>query len=133
MALKARQCLATSLLARGLIAAIIAVASFGLSARQPLRTESISRSELPAEAQATERLIRAGGPFPHFRDGALFANRERSLPWSVRGYYREYTVASPATRNRGARRMVCGGVQATEPDACFYSDDHYASFKRLAK
>lgn len=93
----------------------------------------ISRSALPVEAQSTERLILAGGPFPYSKDGTVFGNRERLLPRQARGYYREYTVPTPRSRDRGARRIVCGGQQVRAPDACFYTDDHYASFKRIVK
>ena len=95
-------------------------------------TESVRLVNLPKEAQSTERLIRAGGPFPHDKDGVVFGNRERILPKSPRGFYREYTVITPGSRNRGARRIVCGGTVAVSPEACFYSDDHYASFRRIA-
>ncbi len=93
----------------------------------------ISRSALPVEAQRTERLILAGGPFPYSKDGTVFGNRERLLPRQARGYYREYTVPTPGSRDRGARRIVCGGQQVQAHDACFYTDDHYASFKRIVK
>ena len=94
---------------------------------------SVALSQLPAEAQRTERLIRAGGPFPYEKDGSVFGNRERLLPRQSRGYYREYTVKTPGVRHRGARRIVCGGAEATRPEACFYTDDHYASFRRIAQ
>jgi ribonuclease T1 len=94
-------------------------------------TETVRLVNLPKEARTTERLIRAGGPFPHDKDGVVFGNRERILPKHPRGYYREYTVNTSGSRNRGARRIVCGGTVAVNPDACFYSDDHYASFRRL--
>jgi ribonuclease T1 len=93
----------------------------------------ISLSALPAEAQATEQLIRAGGPFPHSKDGTTFGNRERLLPAQRRGYYREYTVRTPGARDRGARRIVCGGSRAVAPEACYYTEDHYASFRRIAQ
>ena len=93
--------------------------------------ETVSLVNLPKEAQSTARLIRAGGPFPHDKDGVVFGNRERILPKQQRGFYREYTVITPGARNRGARRIVCGGAVAVNPDACYYSDDHYASFRRL--
>ena len=92
----------------------------------------VALAELPTEAQATERLIRAGGPFPYRKDGSVFGNRERLLPAQRRGHYREYTVQTPGSRDRGARRIVCGGVPPTRPEACFYTDDHYASFRRIA-
>jgi ribonuclease T1 len=90
-----------------------------------------SLASLPAEAQHTEGQIRSGGPFPYSKDGSVFGNRERLLPASARGYYREYTVRTPGARDRGARRIVCGGSQPAKPDACYYTGDHYASFARI--
>jgi ribonuclease T1 len=90
-------------------------------------------AELPREAQATEVLIRAGGPFASGKDGSVFGNRERLLPAEPRGYYREYTVMTPGARDRGARRIVCGGRQPTAPEACYYTGDHYASFRRIVQ
>lgn len=92
---------------------------------------TISLSTLPPQAQRTKLLIAQGGPFPHDKDGTVFHNRERLLPLHPRGYYREYTVATPAAGDRGARRIVCGGEQPSAPDACYYSADHYASFRRI--
>jgi ribonuclease T1 len=91
----------------------------------------ISLSELPVQAQETHRLVHAGGPFPYAKDGVVFGNRERLLPRKARGFYREYTVKTPGARNRGARRLVCGGTPPTTPEVCYYTDDHYASFKRV--
>jgi ribonuclease T1 len=91
----------------------------------------ISLSELPVQAQETHRLVQAGGPFPYAKDGVVFGNRERQLPRQARGYYREYTVKTPGARTRGARRLICGGTPATAPEVCYYTDDHYASFKRI--
>ena len=88
--------------------------------------------ELPAQGKITYRLIRQGGPFPHEKDGIVFGNRERLLPSQRRGYYREYTVDTPGARNRGARRIVCGGPART-PVACYYTSDHYSSFRRLVE
>lgn len=106
----------------------------GVAAKPPAALiQTVALSSLPSEAQETERLIRAGGPFPYEKDGSRFGNRERLLPVQSRGYYREYTVKTPGSRNRGARRIVCGGQQPTAPDACFYTDDHYASFRRIVK
>jgi len=87
-------------------------------------------SELPREAQKTLALIRTGGPFPYSRDGVVFGNRERLLPAKSRGYYHEYTVKTPGSHNRGARRIICGGDPSSLAD-CYYTDDHYQSFRRI--
>ncbi|MEP7207588.1 MAG: ribonuclease domain-containing protein [Casimicrobiaceae bacterium] len=90
----------------------------------------VALQELPREARGTYAAIRAGGPFTYNRDGVVFGNRERLLPERARGYYHEYTVPTPGGSTRGARRIVCGG-QVTTPEACFYTDDHYRSFRRI--
>lgn len=87
---------------------------------------------LPKQARETLALIRKGGPFPYAKDGTIFGNRERILPKKERGYYKEYTVKTPGSRDRGARRIVCGGmVTHVARSECYYTDDHYASFKRI--
>ena len=96
-------------------------------------TAVVAVSALPAEAQQTHRMIHAGGPFAYSKDGIVFGNRERLLPRHERGYYREYTVPTPGSKNRGARRIVCGGSPPTSPEACYYTDDHYASFRLIVK
>lgn len=83
---------------------------------------------LPAEAIDTLQLIARGGPYPHRQDDGVFGNRERRLPQQPRGYYREYTVETPGSRDRGARRIVSGGQPPVE---YFYTDDHYRSFRRF--
>lgn len=88
-------------------------------------------SELPREGQTTYQRIRKGGPFPYEKDGTVFGNRERLLPREARGFYREYTVRTPGVRHRGARRIVCGGPVPTKPKACYYTEDHYASFRLI--
>jgi ribonuclease T1 len=90
-------------------------------------------SALPAEAQRVDQLIRRGGPFAYGKDGSVFGNRERLLPAQTRGYYKEYTVPTPGAPDRGARRIVCGGTQPTEPDRCYYTADHYSSFSRIVR
>lgn len=87
---------------------------------------------LPREAREVYRLIHQGGPFDHDKDGTVFRNRERLLPIHPRGYYREYTVKTPGLKHRGARRIVCGGWEAARPKDCFFTADHYASFRRIA-
>ena len=90
----------------------------------------MSVAELPRQGTQTYSLIHQGGPFAHEKDGVVFGNRERLLPSEKRGYYREYTVMTPGLRHRGTRRIVCGG-QPTRPDTCYYTADHYASFRKI--
>lgn len=91
---------------------------------------TLAAAALPAEARTTLERIRAGGPFPYERDGVVFGNRERILPRESRGYYHEYTVPTPGVHSRGARRIVCGG-HAADLSECYYSDDHYRSFRKI--
>lgn len=79
--------------------------------------------ELPVEALDVLDAIERGGPHPYRQDGSTFFNREGLLPPEVEGYYREYTVETPDSPDRGARRLVVG-----ERAEVFYTDDHYASF-----
>lgn len=92
---------------------------------------SLTWSKLPTEGQQVGAQIAQGGPFRFEKDGSVFGNRERLLPGHKRGYYREYTVPTPGLNHRGARRIVCGGLQPQAPDVCFYSDDHYSSFRPI--
>jgi ribonuclease T1 len=94
--------------------------------------QTIALADLPKQGRETYALILAGGPFPYEKDGTVFGNRERLLPAQKRGYYREYTVKTPFARTRGARRIVCGGSMPSKPEVCYYTEDHYASFKRIA-
>ncbi len=105
----------------------------GMARNQPSAggQEAIRIEQLPPQGRQTYALIRQGGPFPFEKDGTVFGNRERLLPQHKRGYYREYTVRTPGARNRGARRIVCGGLQPRTPDACYYTSDHYASFREI--
>ena len=89
-------------------------------------SSEIALEKLPAEARHTIVLIKAGGPFPYQRDGAVFHNREGMLPARSRGYYREYTVKTPGAKDRGARRIVAG-----QGGEFYYTDDHYRSFRRI--
>lgn len=109
------------------------VASGTVQARGPAVAApqaTITVAELPRQGVQTYELIHQGGPFAYEKDGMVFGNRERLLPAQKRGYYREYTVKTPGSRDRGARRVVCGG-QARTPDNCYYTADHYASFRRI--
>lgn len=102
-------------------------------ARAPVPTDiqaTIRVSELPRQGERIYALIHQGGPFASEKDGTVFGNRERLLPLYKRGFYREYTVPTPGLRHRGTRRIVCGG-QPTRPDVCYYTADHYASFRKI--
>lgn len=125
-----------ALRAGGVVAVALALLVSG--APSPARTNdslgqlpAVSLADLPPEARHTERLIRSGGPFPYAKDGTTFFNRERLLPARPRGHYREYTVRTPGSRDRGARRIVCGGEPPVNPEACYYTADHYSSFRRI--
>ena len=98
------------------------------SLSRPAREISRWPAFLPPEALATLQRIERGGPHPYRQDGDGFQNRERRLPPQPSGYYREYTVDTPGSRDRGARRIVAGGDPPLE---YFYSDDHYRSFRRF--
>ena len=109
------------------------LAGAAVQARGPLdNLGTVALLALPAEAQKTQGLIRAGGPFPYGKDGVVFGNREQLLPRRERSFYREYTVPTSGSKDRGARRIVCGGQRPTLPEACYYTADHYASFKLIA-
>ncbi|KIG01701.1 ribonuclease [Caballeronia concitans] len=107
-----------------------AVAASGALVRGPLA--SVGQKQLPDEAVETLRLIKAGGPYPFSEDGVLFRNSATLLPQHARGYYHAYTVRTPGSADRGQRRIVCGGPRKQTGD-CYYTDDYYASFKRIAQ
>lgn len=114
-----------------LLGCLLALLPVVLALASPVAARSdpvgeIAIADLPPEARQTITAIRRGGPFPYERDGVVFGNRERILPAKPRGYYHEYTVKTPGSRNRGARRIVSG-----KEGELFYSDDHYASFRRI--
>ena len=119
---------------RHLLAALVVVAcAFAPAAHArtpPEELPAVALSDLPKEAAAVDAAIRSGGPFRYGRDGVVFGNRERVLPAKPHGYYHEYTVPTPGAQDRGARRIVCGGPKTT-PEACYYTDDHYRTFRRI--
>jgi ribonuclease T1 len=82
---------------------------------------------LPPEVGETLALIQTDGPFPNAQDGAVFRNREGLLPQRPAGHYREYTVETPGSDDRGARRIVVGADGER-----YYTDDHYDSFRWIA-
>ncbi len=108
------------------IALICAVSAGAFAKGTPDGLPTIAAVQLPVEGQKTLALIKQGGPFPYKRDGIAFSNREKILPKQKRGYYKEYTVKTPGARTRGAIRIVAGAE-----GELYYSDDHYASFKRV--
>ncbi|MEV7202840.1 ribonuclease domain-containing protein [Streptomyces griseoluteus] len=89
---------------------------------------TVPESRLPVEARRTLALIDKGGPYPYARDGIVFGNFEGRLPGHRRGYYHEYTVPTPGSRDRGARRMVTG-----DGGEFYYTDDHYNSFRAVLR
>ncbi|GAA2444840.1 ribonuclease domain-containing protein [Streptomyces mauvecolor] len=89
---------------------------------------TVQADRLPPEARQTLKLIDKGGPFPYSKDGVVFGNFEKLLPQQKRGYYHEYTVQNPKSRDRGAWRIVTG--QGKE---FYWTDDHYKSFKAVLR
>jgi len=83
---------------------------------------------LPPEAADTVELIDAGGPYPYDEDDGTFGNFEGILPDQPRGYYREYTVETPGSNDRGARRIVAGSE-----GELYWTADHYQSFERISR
>ena len=124
-------------LTAGLLVIAFMLSSIGLvHGKGPLvgsANDSITLAQLPVQGQDMMKKIETGGPFKYDKDGTVFGNRERLLPGKNRGFYREYTVKTPGESTRGARRIVCGGAQAVAPEACYYTDDHYASFRKIAR
>ncbi|MFF0222137.1 ribonuclease domain-containing protein [Streptomyces sp. NPDC004629] len=104
----------SALLVGGTVTATPAAAAVG----------SICYSDLPSQAYDTLELIEQGGPFPYSQDGSVFQNREGILPSHPTGYYHEYTVKTPGSSTRGARRIVTG----EEYQEDYYTSDHYVRF-----
>ena len=114
-----------------LVALLTACSSTGTSAAHPSSANgpaTVRVSQLPAEAGQTLALIDKGGPFPYTRDGVVFGNFEGLLPKHQRGYYHEYTVPTPGSRDRGARRIITG-----QGGEIYYTDDHYKSFRAVRR
>ncbi len=126
-------------LAGSLAVAMVVMAAVGtmvVQARSPIESHSptaIAVTGLPSQGREVMAQIRLGGPFRYEKDGTVFGNRERLLPGQKRGYYREYTVPTPGLSHRGARRIVCGGFKPRAPDDCYYTEDHYASFRLIVQ
>ena len=121
-----------------LLAAVATAACLTAWAWQPPRAfdrlDAVAVEALPQEARDTLRQIKRGGPFPYRKDGTTFQNRERRLPPRSRRYYHEYTVPTPFSADRGARRIIAG--QGTTGDVRtsgehYYTGDHYRTFRRI--
>ncbi|MFH9013255.1 ribonuclease domain-containing protein [Streptomyces sp. NPDC017943] len=98
--------------------------STGTAGATPTAVGDICYSALPSQAHDTLDLIEQGGPYPFEQDGTVFQNREGILPGQSSGYYHEYTVITPGSDTRGARRIVTG--ERSQED--YYTADHYESF-----
>ncbi|MFF1379162.1 ribonuclease domain-containing protein [Streptomyces sp. NPDC058308] len=119
--------LAAALLVGGPVAATASAAPAAPVAHSVTAVGKICYSALPSQAHDTFDLIKAGGPYPFPQDGTVFQNRENELPQQGSGYYHEYTVITPGSDDRGARRIVTG--EQSQED--YYTADHYASFDRV--
>ena len=117
-----------------LLAAAALLAPPGAARDVPPAIAEVSIEELPVEARQTLARIKRGGPYAYSKDGSVFGNREKRLPAQPRGYYTEYTVKTPYSRDRGARRIVAGRGAGRDPATSgeyYYTDDHYNSFRRI--
>jgi ribonuclease T1 len=118
------------LLAVGALVALLAVPSGGDdsgsgSATATTATATVSSQEHGDIAQVLAA-VRTGAPLPYSQDGEVFENREGLLPAKPSGYYRSYTVPTPGSEDRGARRLIVG----TDGDV-WYTSDHYGSFEPI--
>ena len=118
-----------------MVAAVIAVVASILGwqhvsndGASPESLPVVSLAQLPPEAAETVALIDAGGPYPYDQDDSVFGNFEGLLPDEPRGYYHEYTVVTPGSEDRGARRIIAG-----EGGELYWTDDHYQSFSRILR
>jgi ribonuclease T1 len=125
----------TSRALKVLVALLIGVVGVGVPASADALTaqaacgnttgfQKVNLSVLPSQAADTVRLIQRGGPYPYRQDGQVFQNREHILPSCSASYYHEYTVKTPGSSDRGARRIITGSA-----GEYFYTSDHYASFR----
>lgn len=117
-----------------LLAAAALLAPPGAARDVPPPIPEVRIDELPVEARQTLAQIKRGGPYAYRKDGSVFGNREKRLPAQPRGYYTEYTVKTPFSRDRGARRIVAGRGAERNPATSgeyYYTDDHYNTFRRI--
>jgi ribonuclease T1 len=109
-----------------LIPALTAACTAGPAGPVSAETGTICHSSLPAQADDTLTLIAQGGPYPYPQDGQVFQNREGVLPGEPTGYYHEYTVRTPGSPTRGARRIV-----TAQSGTDYYTSDHYVTFDTI--
>ena len=117
-----------------LFAVAVMLAPPGAARDVPSAIAEVRIDDLPVEARQTLARIKRGGPYAYRKDGSVFGNREKRLPAQPRGYYTEYTVKTPYSRDRGARRIVAGRGAERNPATSgeyYYTDDHYRSFRRI--
>ncbi|MFI6560169.1 ribonuclease domain-containing protein [Streptomyces sp. NPDC050534] len=115
---------AAALLSALLVGGTVSAGTADASVASAASVGGICYGALPSQAHDTLDLIAQGGPYPYDQDGTVFSNREGVLPSQSSGYYHEYTVVTPGSPTRGARRIVTG-EQAQED---YYTSDHYATF-----
>lgn len=130
VALAGAAAVAATLIAGPVAAAAPAPHAIAASSASSVSVKAVGKvcySALPSQAHDTLDLIDEGGPFPYSQDGVVFQNREGLLPGHSTGYYHEYTVITPGSPTRGARRIITG--QQWQED--YYTADHYASFRRV--
>ena len=116
------------------LACVLCAFAASVVAREAPLPQEVAVAELPKEARDTLALVRKGGPYPYRKDGATFGNFEKRLPERPRGYYREYTVPTPGSTDRGARRIVAGegaGGDVRTSGEYYYTGDHYRTFRRI--
>ena len=87
---------------------------------------TVTLDELSPEAIEVLQLIEDGGPYEYRQDDSVFQNREGILPDRESGHYREYTVETPGSPDRGALRIVAGADGER-----YWTDDHYDSFYEI--
>lgn len=114
----------------GLFFLVALLLSFNVFAKDAASIGTVAWADLPVAARKTLVSIKQGGPFPYAKDGAVFGNYEGVLPKQKRGYYHEFTVKTAGVRNRGARRIIVGGESMASQNY-YYTDDHYATFRRV--
>jgi ribonuclease T1 len=112
-----------------LVALVAAVAiGYGVRALDSSHHHSIGtvrETSLPHQAVVTIVRVEHGGPFPYPEDdGTVFHNYGHELPNEPDGWYHEYTVPTPGSPDRGARRIVTG-----RNGAFYYTGDHYETFQ----